>query len=76
MRFLVAGIVSFALALPVQTDEARAEKGTVEFVPTEDQEKIPARYRLEKNRFDYEMKSCVICRSAASKCTSCVFRRR
>lgn len=33
------------------------EKGTVEFIPQdEDQKKIPERYRLAKNHFDYELK--------------------
>lgn len=32
------------------------EKGTVAFTPQEDQKNIPARYRLEKNHFDFELK--------------------
>lgn len=57
MRKFATAMVGGLLAVAVWASEPQpVEKGTVQFVPKEDQEKIPARYRLAKNHFDYEMK--------------------
>ncbi len=57
MRSLAGALVVFLFhsAIAPADDKPRPEKGTVTFTPQKDQEKIPARYRLEQNHFDYEL---------------------
>jgi dienelactone hydrolase len=41
--------------LPAYTDAPGLEKGTVLFRPVGEQKSVPARYRLNEHRFDYDM---------------------
>ncbi|HMF12605.1 MAG TPA: hypothetical protein VKE94_09875, partial [Gemmataceae bacterium] len=57
--FSLAGLLSLALALPAGAADTlipeSLEKGTVRFVPRDDQSSIPARYRLDRHVFDFDL---------------------
>jgi hypothetical protein len=57
MRRLAAAAVLLFAAAPLFAGEKALmiEKGTVTFTPRGDQKEIPAIYRLEAHRFDYEL---------------------
>jgi dienelactone hydrolase len=48
------GLLLFSSALSAATP-ALVEKGSFQFTPPDDQKDVPARYRLAKRSFDYEM---------------------
>src|SRR5262249_41039415 len=50
----LSALVLVCAALPAMAAEP-LEKGTVRFVPPEDQSKVPERYRLDARTFPYEM---------------------
>ncbi len=56
MRWAAALLLYFAPFFQGQPPaEMKVEKGTVQFVPLDDQKNIPERYRLDKHSFEYEM---------------------
>jgi len=57
--FSLAGLLSLALSVPAGGADTlipeSLEKGTVRFVPRDDQSSIPIRYRLDKHSFEYDL---------------------
>ncbi len=48
-------ILALMCALVVRSAAAEVETGAVKFAPNGDQQKIPKRYRLQEQRFDYKL---------------------
>src|SRR5215831_3454678 len=60
MRTLsLVGLLSLALSVPAGAADTlipeSLEKGTVRFAPRDDQSSIPARYRLDKHVFEFDL---------------------